>query len=74
MTTDTITISIDADALTWGAVEDLEAATSIREIGDWLVAHANVDRTALRALPAAEIKAVGEQIRERLKAALDVPK
>jgi hypothetical protein len=71
---DALKIVIDPEALSWGDIEDLEQASSLRAIGDWLAAHGGVDRSALRGLPAPEVRDFISRVRDQLKAALDIPK
>lgn len=63
-------LTIDVDALTVGDQMDLEAATTMTALVQWLVDHAGAEMAELRALTLAELRTLAETIGEQLKAGL----
>lgn len=62
----TIKLQIDPDTLTIGAMLDLEEATTVRALVDWLVEHGGAAEAEVRALPLSELKDVAEQVKAAL--------
>lgn len=73
MSEGTLKLVVDRDALTVGDMEDLENASKLSDLLTWISTHAQVDRAALRKLPARDLRALGEHLRAEIDAALSIP-
>ena len=69
-TSDTLTITVDVDSLSVGALIDLEEASSTRAVCDWFTQHTNLTMDDLRALPLGEFMPLAGRVAEQVKAAL----
>lgn len=70
----TIELNIDIDVLTVGDLMDLENAKKVTEISDWLIQKAGAKLEDIRKIPAKDMRALMDQLRERLTAGMSLPK
>jgi hypothetical protein len=61
-----VEITLNLDGLTWGDWEDLEEATQIKQVADWLEKHAGLTSEQRRAIPAAAMKGLKQRLLDEI--------